>query len=154
MSTPLYDALTQFAAQNPLRMAMPGHKGKPIPGLPAEYARLDFTELPPTGNLYGEDMDCIAQAEQAWAEAWGADSCLFLTGGSTQGVHTMLMLSGSDTILTDNEGMFTVRVPIRVPYTYDEHPRRYYNFDVTADVTDATGKLPLGMRTSRMCQRS
>ena len=37
MSTPLYDALTQFAAQNPLRMAMPGHKGKPIPGLPAEY---------------------------------------------------------------------------------------------------------------------
>lgn len=101
MSTPLYDALTQFAVQNPLRMAMPGHKGKPIPGLPAEYARLDFTELPPTGNLYGEDMDCIAQAEQAWAETWGADSCLFLTGGSTQGVHTMLMLSGSDTILTD-----------------------------------------------------
>ena len=97
MSTPLYDALTQFATQNPLRMAMPGHKGKPIPGLPAEYARLDFTELPPTGNLYGEDMDCIAQAEQAWAETWGADSCLFLTGGSTQGVHTMLMLSGSDT---------------------------------------------------------
>ena len=101
MSTPLYDALTQFAAQSPLRMAMPGHKGKPIPGLPAEYARLDFTELPPTGNLYGENMDCIAQAEQAWAEAWGADSCLFLTGGSTQGVHTMLLLSDSDTVLTD-----------------------------------------------------
>ena len=101
MSTPLYDALTHFAAQNPLRMAMPGHKGKPIPGLPAEYARLDFTELPPTGNLYGEESDCIAQAEQAWAEAWGADSCLFLTGGSTQGVHTMLLLSDSDTVLTD-----------------------------------------------------
>ena len=64
MSTPLYDALTHFAAQNPLRMAMPGHKGKPIPGLPAEYARLDFTELPPTGNLYGEESDCIAQAER------------------------------------------------------------------------------------------
>ena len=101
MSTPLSDALTHFAAQNPLRMAMPGHKGKPIPGLPAEYARLDFTELPPTGNLYGEESDCIAQAEQAWAEAWGADSCLFLTGGSTQGVHTMLLLSDSDTVLTD-----------------------------------------------------
>lgn len=78
MSTPLYDALTHFAAQNPLRMAMPGHKGKPIPGLPAEYARLDFTAAAPTGNLYGEESDCIAQAEQAWAEAWGADSCLFL----------------------------------------------------------------------------
>lgn len=101
MSTPLYDALTGFAAENPLRMAMPGHKGKSIPGLPLEYAQLDFTELPPTGNLYGEEWDAIAQAEQAWAEAWGADSCLFLTGGSTQGVHTMLMLSDSDMILTD-----------------------------------------------------
>lgn len=101
MSTPLYDALTQFAAENPLRMAIPGHKGKEIRGLPPQYAQLDFTELPPTGNLYGEEWDVIAQAEQAWAEAWGADSCLFLTGGSTQGIHTMLMLSNSNVILTD-----------------------------------------------------
>lgn len=50
----------------------------------------------------------------------------------------------SDTIMTDNDGTFTVRVPIRVPYTYDEHPRRYYSFDVTADVTDATGETRYG----------
>lgn len=101
MTTPLYNALNQFAAKNPLRMAMPGHKGKHIPGLSEEYARLDFTELPPTGNLYGDGGDVIEQAELAWAEAWGAENCLFLTGGSTQGVHTMLYLSGSEEILTD-----------------------------------------------------
>ena len=30
-STPLYDALRAFAAQRPLRMHMPGHKGKSLP---------------------------------------------------------------------------------------------------------------------------
>ena len=49
--TPLYDALTAFAAQNPLRMHMPGHKGKSLPGL-GSLAAIDFTELPPTGNLF------------------------------------------------------------------------------------------------------
>ena len=46
----------------------------------------------------------------------------------------------NDTTLTDNMGAFTVRVPIRVPETYDEHPSRYYSFDITADVTDASGE--------------
>ena len=46
----------------------------------------------------------------------------------------------NDTTLTDNEGTFTVRVPISVPETYDEHPSRYYSFDITADVTDASGE--------------
>ncbi|MCD7928498.1 MAG: aminotransferase class V-fold PLP-dependent enzyme, partial [Oscillospiraceae bacterium] len=89
MSTPLYTALQEFQAAHPLRMAMPGHKGQPLPAL-ADYAGIDFTELPPTGNLYAPGGP-IEAAEQLWAEVWGADCCLFLTGGSTQGVHTMLL---------------------------------------------------------------
>ncbi|MCD7838788.1 MAG: aminotransferase class V-fold PLP-dependent enzyme [Clostridiales bacterium] len=89
MSTPLYSALQEFQAATPLRMAMPGHKGQSLPAL-ADYAGIDFTELPPTGNLYAPGGP-IEAAEQLWAEAWGADCCLFLTGGSTQGVHTMLL---------------------------------------------------------------
>ncbi len=32
MDTPLFDALTAFADAAPLRMHMPGHKGKGLPG--------------------------------------------------------------------------------------------------------------------------
>lgn len=90
--TPLYDTLREFAACEPLRMAMPGHKGKPLAGV-EDYALIDFTELPPTGNLY-ESGGAIEEAERLWAKAWGADHCLFLTGGSTQGIHTALLCGG------------------------------------------------------------
>lgn len=101
MSTPLYTSLCAFAERNPLRMAMPGHKGKPIPGL-SHYASIDFTELPPTGNLYASGGP-IEEAERLWAAAWGADHCLFLTGGSTQGIHTALLCGGKPggTVLVD-----------------------------------------------------
>ena len=99
--TPLYDALTAFASQNPLRMHMPGHKGKPLLGLDGLSA-IDFTELPPTGNLF-DGGGAIGEAERLWAESFHMDSCLFLTGGSTQGVLTALTLAcqPGDTVLLD-----------------------------------------------------
>ncbi len=95
MPTPLVDALLAFAGQEPLRMHMPGHKGKglPLPGLEAA-ARLDFTELPPTGDLFAGG-GAIEEAERLWAAAAGMDGCLFLTGGSTEGLHAALTLSCS-----------------------------------------------------------
>lgn len=45
-----------------------------------------------------------------------------------------------DTIQTSADGTFTVAVPMVMPETYDEHPRRYFNFDITADVTDVAGE--------------
>lgn len=101
-SAPLYTALTEFADRDPLRMAMPGHKGTPLPGLGQEYASIDFTELPPTGNLYAPG-GAIEEAERLWAQEWGADCCLFLTGGSTQGIHTALLCVAQpgDTLLMD-----------------------------------------------------
>ena len=52
-NTPLYDALRAFAAARPLRMHMPGHKGRPLPAPElAGLSALDFTELPPTGDLF------------------------------------------------------------------------------------------------------
>jgi lysine decarboxylase len=92
MPTPLYAALRDFAAKGALRMHMPGHKGKPLP-LPelAGVAAIDFTELPPTGNLFqgGEPFDA---AQELWARDFGFDHCQFLTGGSTMGIHTGLSL--------------------------------------------------------------
>ena len=71
MSTPLYDALRSYAAGDPARFHMPGHKGRPLPAPElAPVSALDLTELGPTGNLYepGAPFD---QAQRLWAEAAG-----------------------------------------------------------------------------------
>lgn len=91
MDTPLFDTLTAFADTAPLRLHMPGHKGKGLPGW-ERLACIDFTELPPTGNLY-EPGGAIGQAEELWAAAFGMRECLFLTCGSTQGIHAALTLA-------------------------------------------------------------
>lgn len=103
MSTPLYDALRQYADREPLRFHMPGHKGRPFPPADLKWlAPIDVTELPGTGNLYeaGEPFD---SAQALWAELFGFDQCQFLTGGSTMGVHTGLALCcrPGDKILMD-----------------------------------------------------
>ena len=92
MPAPLYDALRALADTNPLRLDMPGHHGKPMPGGFPYPSDMDFTENGRTGDLYGEDADAIQEAERLWAERFGFDACLFLTGGSTQGMHAGLAL--------------------------------------------------------------
>lgn len=101
MNTPLYDALFAFADTAPLRLHMPGHKGKGLPGW-GQLARMDFTELPPTGNLY-EPGGAIGLAGDLWAAAFGMKECLFLTCGSTQGTHSALTIACSvgDALLVD-----------------------------------------------------
>lgn len=121
MPTPLYDALVRFANENPLRMAMPGHKGQSVLPLGTEFSRLDFTELPPTGNLYAPGGP-IEEAEKLWARWWNMDCCLFLTGGSTQGVHTALLCAArpGETILADRMSHRSVHTAMAL---LDLHPR-------------------------------
>lgn len=92
MPTPLYDTLTGLMKTSPLRMHMPGHKGRYplVPGFET-IAGLDFTEITGTGNLY-EPGGPIDEAQMLWAQALGFSWCQFLTGGSTQGIHTALSL--------------------------------------------------------------
>lgn len=92
MPTPLYDSLRALAAERPLRLDMPGHHGKPLPGGFPWPSELDFTENGVTGDLFGDEPDAIQAAEHCWAARFGFDACLFLTGGSTQGVHAGLAL--------------------------------------------------------------
>ena len=103
MPTPLIDALRAYNRREPLRFHMPGHKGKSLPLAQLNaLAPLDVTELNGTGNLYepGEPFDA---AQALWAERFGFEQCQFLTGGSTQGVHTGLALccEPGDKILLD-----------------------------------------------------
>ena len=90
--TPLYDSLLHLAQANTLQLNMPGHHGKPLAVEGLWPSALDFTENGSTGDLFGSGGDAIEEAEQLWAKAVGMDQCLFLTGGSTQGVHTGLAL--------------------------------------------------------------
>ena len=92
MPAPLYDALRALTAQTPLRLDMPGHHGAALPGGFPWPAGLDFTENGSTGDLFGDEPDAIQEAERLWAARFGFDACLFLTGGSTQGVHAGLAL--------------------------------------------------------------
>ena len=88
MTAPLYDSLQALAASDPLRLHMPGHKGR-LSGAFSEIASIDFTEIAPTGNLYtGEGP--IAEAEARFAKAAGAKDALFFSCGATQGIFTML----------------------------------------------------------------
>ena len=99
-----YDSLRDFAATDPLRLCMPGHKGKrlPMPEWDA-LAALDFTELGPTGDLYGPGDDWLEEAQRLWAWDWGMNAAFFATGGSTQGIFTLLALftRPGDTVLVD-----------------------------------------------------
>lgn len=94
MPTPLYDRLVELSQLPLTRLDMPGHHGRPAPGLDFWPAHLDVTEHPATGDLFDpEEDDPIAAAQDLWAKAVGMDSCLFLTGGSTQGIHAALALT-------------------------------------------------------------
>ena len=101
--TNFYDSLAEFAAQEPLRMCMPGHKGRKLPMEEWDaLAPLDFTELPPTGNLYGGD-DWLEDSQRLWAWDWGMNAAFYATGGSTQGIFTLfnLFTRPGDTVLID-----------------------------------------------------
>ncbi len=105
MPAPLYDSLRALAGHRPLFLDMPGHHGKPLPGNFPWPSGLDFTENGSTGDLFGAGPDAIQAAERLWANRFGFDSCLFLTGGSTQGVHAGLaLLAGQGTAVALDRG--------------------------------------------------
>ena len=94
---PMYDMLRAAAGRRSFHM--PGHKGKtPFDQMDA-YA-LDTTELPLTDDLYAPERG-IAEAQALYAQAAGAARTLFLTNGSTGGIHVMTQLwcREGDTIL-------------------------------------------------------
>ena len=125
--TPLCDVLRNYAARNPARFHMPGHKGGPLP-LPelSGAAWLDVTEIPGTGNLYlaGEPFD---SAQKPWAERFGFDHCQFLTGGSTMGIHTGLSLlcAPGEQVLVDrncHRAVFNAMALLDLEPVYLERP--------------------------------
>jgi arginine decarboxylase len=88
--TPYLDALSEYAARDPARLHVPGHKGGrgADPGLREAVGeaalRLDIPALT-YGIDLGGDPTPFEAAQRLAAEAWGAKRAWFLVNGASQG---------------------------------------------------------------------
>ncbi len=100
--TNFYDSLSAFAASQPLRMCMPATRGAQCPWRSGTPWRRWTLPSCPHGNLYGGD-DWLEDSQRLWAWDWGMNAAFYATGGSTQGIFTLLNLftRPGDTVLLD-----------------------------------------------------
>jgi lysine decarboxylase len=97
--TPYLDALRAYAAREPGRFHVPGHKGGQgaDPGLVDVLGEsalaLDIPALT-HGIDIGEEPTPFAEAERLAAEAWGARRTWWLINGASQGNHVALLTLG------------------------------------------------------------
>jgi arginine decarboxylase len=105
-STPYVDALLEYAAREPGRFQVPGHKG----GLGADPAlgrlvgdtglRNDIPSVT-VGVDVGPEPTPFQQAQQLAAQAWGARRTWFLVNGASQGNHAacLALAHGGDRVV-------------------------------------------------------
>lgn len=72
---------------HPVRMHMPGHKGKRL--------RFDITEIPGADNLHAPD-GIIARAQQKIADVYGSSRAFLLVGSSTAGIQAAVMAAAGE----------------------------------------------------------
>ena len=88
MNTPICDFVRAYAAGNPARMHMPGHKGKPFTGPEA----LDLTEIAGADVLY-RSRGIIRQSEENAASLFGTARTVYSAEGSSLCIRAMLYLA-------------------------------------------------------------
>jgi lysine decarboxylase len=92
LEAPYLDALVEYAAREPGRFHVPGHKGGPgadlamVEALGATALAHDIPALI-EGIDVGEEPTPFARAQQLAAQAWGARRSWFLVNGASQGNH-------------------------------------------------------------------
>jgi arginine/lysine/ornithine decarboxylase len=88
MDTPVVDFVNRYQSSDPVRLHMPGHKGKPFLGCEA----MDITEISGADSLYEAD-GIIAKSEANAASLFGSGKTLYSTEGSSQCIRAMLYLA-------------------------------------------------------------
>ena len=88
MNTPIADFIRNYAARNPVRLHMPGHKGRELLGCET----LDITEIPGADELYVAD-GIIGESERNAAGLFGTGATLYSTEGSSQCIRAMVYLA-------------------------------------------------------------
>lgn len=93
---PLFDALVAYARQVKAAFHVPGHKmGAAAPPAFVEYLgsqtlAIDLTEAPGLDDLHAPE-GVIAEAQALAADAFGAAATFFLVGGTTAGLHALIL---------------------------------------------------------------
>jgi arginine decarboxylase len=114
--TPYLDALRAYAARQPARLHVPGHKGGPgaDPGLTeaigTQALALDIPALT-WGIDVGEEPTPFSDALRLAAEAWGARRTWWLVNGASQGNHAALLAlahSGTEIVTQRNAHSSTI----------------------------------------------
>ena len=90
MNTPIADFIRDYAARNPVRLHMPGHKGHSLLGCEP----LDITEIPGADELYVAD-GIIGVSERNAADLFGSGQTLYSTEGSSQCIRAMVYLAAT-----------------------------------------------------------
>ena len=98
MTTPVCDFVRHYAEANPVRLHMPGHKGRlPAPAsaafaLSAELHALDITEIDGADVLYDAES-ILRESEENAASLFGSARTVYSTEGSSLCVRAMLWLA-------------------------------------------------------------
>jgi arginine decarboxylase len=115
--TPYLDALREYAARQPGRFHVPGHKGGPgaDPGLAEAIGEralaLDIPALTAGIDVGPPDPTPFEQAQALAAEAWGARRSWFLVNGASQGNHVALLTlahMGAEVVVQRNAHSSTI----------------------------------------------
>lgn len=86
MRTPICDFVRDYAAAQPLRLHMPGHKGT------GEVQRLDITEIPGADVLY-HPTGIILESERNAAALFGSRRTVYSAEGSSLPIRAMVYLT-------------------------------------------------------------
>lgn len=88
METPIADFVRRYRSDAPVRLHMPGHKGRG----PLGCESLDITEVAGADALY-EAQGIIARSEANATELFASGQTSYSTGGSSQCIQAMLCLA-------------------------------------------------------------
>ena len=91
MNTPICDFVRDYAAAQPIRLHMPGHKGR------GETERLDITEIPGADVLY-HPTGIILESERNAAALFGSRRTVYSAKGSSLSIRAMLFLAMQDSL--------------------------------------------------------
>lgn len=88
MDTPILDFVRRYRESGPVRLHMPGHKGRPLLG-PEE---MDITEIPGADVLYAS-QGIIRRSEDNAAALFGSARTVYSTEGSSLCIRAMVYLA-------------------------------------------------------------